>query len=65
MPFKPNFQAELYTQVYIDLMRATGSLNAARGIGINYEDIVDGGHVIYAFDFTPDMTDGGHVDRIK
>lgn len=64
-PFKPNYPAELYTQVYVDFMRVTGSLNASRGIGINYEDFLDGGHVIYAFDFTPDMADGGHVDRIK
>ena len=64
-PFKPNFQTDQYAHVYTDLMRTIGSLNSNRGCGISYEDFKAGGHVIFGFDFTADMAEGPHRDRIK
>jgi hypothetical protein len=46
------------------LFEGTGMLNDNKGHGIrrnNYKD----GYALYAFDLTPDMTEGSHVDPIK
>ena len=64
-PFKPNFPHRLYAHVYTDLMRTIGSLGSSRGCGISYTDLIRGGHVIFGFDFTPDMAEGAHLDRVK
>ena len=64
-PFKPNFRAGQYAHVHTDLMRAIGWLNSNRGCGISYSDFVAGGQVIFGFDFTADMAEGPHRDRVK
>ena len=64
-PFQPNYAEEQYCAVYTDLMRAAGLMNSGRGCAISYRDFVHGGHVIYGFDFTADMAEGPHVDRVK
>ena len=64
-PFKPDFANGQYAEVYTDLMRTIGSLNSSRGCGISYTDLVAGGHVIFALDFTADLAEGPHRDRIK
>jgi hypothetical protein len=46
------------------LFEGTGMLNDDRGHGVlraNYKN----GFALYAFDLTPDMTEGSHVDLIK
>lgn len=63
-PLTPNYDAGLYLRSYMSLFEGTGMMNADRGHGINRDAYKDG-YVLYAFDLTPDMAEGGHVDPIK
>ena len=63
-PLTPAFEDGQYLRSYMTLFEGTGMLHDNRGHGIdraNYKD----GFALYAFDLTPDMAEGGHVDPIK
>lgn len=63
-PLTPSFDNDQYLRSYMTLFEGTGMLHDNRGHGItrgNYK----GGYALYAFDLTPDMAEGGHVDPIK
>ena len=64
-PYKPDYGGRRYLACYTDLQRTLGSVNTNRGNGISYKDYLDGGHVVYGFDFTPDMSEGPHRDPPK
>ena len=63
-PLKPNFNNGAYMQAYNCLMTGLGLSNANKGIGID-RDQYKKGCVLYAFDFTPDMAEGAHVDPVN
>ena len=46
------------------LFEGTGMLHDNRGQGINRDNYKEG-YALYAFDLTPDMAEGSHVDPIK
>ena len=63
-PLTPNYAKDEYLRAYMTLFEGTGILNDNRGHGIersNYKN----GFALYAFDLTPDMAEGSHVDPIK
>ena len=63
-PLQPNFDEDKYIRSYMTLFEGTGMLNDNKGHGIKRTAYKDG-FALYAFDLTPDMTDGAHVDLIK
>ena len=63
-PLTPDFDSDLFLRSYMTLFEGTGMLNDDRGNGI-HRDKYKSGFALYAFDLTPDMTEGGHVDLIK
>ena len=63
-PLKPDFSADQYLRSYMTLFEGTGMLNDNKGNGIRRSDYKNG-FALYAFDLTPDMTEGSHVDPIK
>ena len=63
-PLTPSFADEQYLRSYITLFEGTGMLHDNRGHGISREDFKEG-FALYAFDLTPDMAEGSHVDPIK
>lgn len=63
-PLTPNYDSDLFLRSYMTLFEGTGMLNDNRGHGITRTSYKDG-FALYAFDMTPDMTDGSHVDLIK
>ena len=63
-PLMPNYSENHFLRSYMTLFEGTGMLNDNRGHGIRRSDYKDG-FALYAFDLTPDMTEGSHVDPIK
>ena len=63
-PLKPDFESNLYLRSYMTLFEGTNLLNADKGHGIT-RDSYKNGYTLYAFDLTPDMAEGSHVDPIK
>ena len=63
-PLTPDYVTGQYLRAYMSLFEGTGMMNADRGHGIN-RGVYKEGYVLYAFDLTPDMAEGGHVDPIK
>lgn len=63
-PLQPNFSENKYLRSYMTLFEGTGMLNDDKGHGIIRTDYKNG-FTLYAFDLTPDMTEGSHVDPIK
>ena len=63
-PLDPDFEDDQFLRAYMTLFEGTGMLNDNKGHGIkrtNYKN----GFALYAFDLTPDMTEGSHIDPIK
>ena len=63
-PLTPNFSGNEFLRSYMTLFEGTGMLNDDKGHGIERSHYKDG-FALYAFDLTPDMTEGSHVDPIK
>jgi hypothetical protein len=63
-PLKPDFESNLFLRSYMTLFEGTNLLNADKGHGIT-RNAYKNGCVLYAFDLTPDMAEGSHVDPIK
>ena len=63
-PLTPNYAGDQFLRAYMTLFEGTGMLHADRGHGIDRSNYKNG-YVLYAFDLTPDMAEGGHVDPIK
>ena len=61
---QPDFQNELYARSYASLFTGTGFMNQDRGNHITWEDYGDG-YTLFAFDLTPDLSDGGHFNVVK
>ena len=63
-PLTPDFDNDQFLRSYMTLFEGTGMLNDNKGHGIHRAAYKDG-FALYAFDLTPDMTEGSHVDPIK
>lgn len=63
-PLTPSFTNDQFLRSYMTLFEGTGMINADRGHGIDREGFKNG-YALYAFDLTPDMAEGPHVDPIK
>ena len=63
-PLQPNFTTGNYIQCFADLFMGIGKLYKDEGVEINREDFKEG-YCLYAFDLSPDMSDGGHFNLIK
>lgn len=63
-PLTPKYSDDQFLRSYLTLFEGTGMLNDDRGHGIKRSSYKDG-FALYAFDLTPDMTEGSHVDLIK
>ena len=63
-PLQPDFDNDLYTRSYVSLFTGTGLLSQDHGNHISWEDFGNG-YTLFAFDLTPDMSDGGHFNKIK
>ena len=61
---KPDFENEDYMRSYMTLFEGTGMLNTDRGHGVTRQQFLCG-YTLYAFDLTPDMCEGSHLDPIK
>ena len=63
-PLTPNFKEGHFLSSYMSLLEGTGLIHTDRGNGINRSNYAHG-FTLFAFDLTPDMAEGGHVDPIK
>ena len=63
-PLQPDFDNNLYTRSYVSLFTGTGLLTQDRGNQISWDDFANG-YTLFAFDLTPDLSDGGHFNVIK
>ena len=57
-PLEPNYAAKQYIGAYMSLFSGTGKLQKDEGNDISREDY-SGGYALYAFDLTPDLSEGG------
>lgn len=62
-PLEPNFATGNIIRSYFSLFQGTGKLGQDRGINIDRHEFVKG-YTLYAFDLTPDLCDGGHMNLI-
>ena len=63
-PLQPDFENDLYTRSYVSLFTGTGISTHDQGNHISWEEFGNG-YTLFAFDLTPDMSDGGHFNKIK
>ena len=63
-PLTPNYTNDQFLRSYLTLFEGTGMLNDNKGHGIGRGSYKDG-FALYAFDLTPDMAEGPHIDPIK
>ena len=63
-PLQPDFDNNLYTRSYVSLFTGTGLMSQDQGNHISWEDYGKG-YTLFAFDLTPDLSDGGHFNVIK
>ena len=63
-PLQPDFENNLYTRSYVSLFTGTGLLTQNRGNQISWDDFANG-YTLFAFDLTPDLSDGGHFNVVK
>lgn len=62
-PIEPNFASGNTIRCYTSLFQGTEKLGQDKGIHISREEFGQG-YTLYAFDLTPDMCDGGHMNLI-
>ncbi|KAJ8030074.1 hypothetical protein HOLleu_29650 [Holothuria leucospilota] len=67
-PLKPNFNADdaatHSVRSYFTLFTGTHKNYRDESVGISREDY-PAGYTLFAFDFTPDLSDGGHFNLVK
>ena len=63
-PLTPDFNQDQFLRSYMTLFEGTGMLNDDKGHGIQRMGYKNG-FAVYAFDLTPVMAEGSHVDLIK
>ena len=63
-PFTSDFNEDEFLRSYMTLFEGTSMLNDDKGHGIQHMDYKNR-FGLYAFDVTPDMAEGSHVDPIK
>ncbi|XP_054769406.1 uncharacterized protein F54H12.2-like [Lytechinus pictus] len=66
-PLRPCFEdggSQNYIEAYNTLFMGTSRLFSDRGIAINREEYARG-YTLYAFDLTPDLSDGCHLNLVK
>lgn len=63
-PLQPNFDTNEYVQSYMSLFTGTGMSFKDDGNDIS-RDEYKAGYTLFAYDLTPDMEEGGHVQLIK
>ncbi|XP_063951992.1 uncharacterized protein F54H12.2-like [Lytechinus pictus] len=66
-PLRPCFEegkSQNYVEAYNTLFMGTSRLFSDRGIAINREEYAQG-YTLYAFDLTPDLSDGCHLNLVK
>lgn len=63
-PLTPDFAKGLVRESYMTLFSHTGILFDDKGLDISLSDYQNG-YTIFAFDLTPDMSDGDHLELMK
>ncbi|XP_072166027.1 uncharacterized protein F54H12.2-like [Diadema setosum] len=66
-PLRPNFatgSAQNYIHAYNSLFMGTNRLFTDKGINISREEYCEG-YTLFAFDLTPDLSDGCHLNLVK
>ena len=63
-PLQPDFDNNLYTRSYVSLFTGTGLMSQDQGNHISWEEY-GSGYTLFAFDLTPDLSDGGHFNIVK
>ena len=63
-PIEPNFATNKYILAYSTLFSGTGKLQKDEGIDITRTDYSNG-YALYAFDLTPDLAEGGHLNLLR
>lgn len=63
-PLQPNFQRQDYIRCYTGLFSGIGKAERDEGNDITRNDYANG-YTVFAFDLTPDMTDGDHFNLVK
>ena len=63
-PLQPDFRHKNYARSYASLFSGTGLMCKDQGNDISY-DAYHNGYTLFAFDLTPDLSDGNHFNLIK
>jgi hypothetical protein len=63
-PIETDFANGKYIDAYLSLFEGTGKLNKDEGIDINRLEYANG-YTLYAFDLTPDLCEGDHLNLIR
>ena len=66
-PLRPNFKpgpGQSYIHAYNSLFMGTNRLFTDKGLDINREEYPEG-YTLFAFDLTPDLSDGCHLNLVK
>ena len=63
-PLEINFATNQYINAYATLFMGTGKWMRDEGNQISREDFA-GGYALYAFDLTPDLSEGDHFNLLK
>lgn len=63
-PLQPDFTNKLYTRSYVSLFTGTGLMSQDQGNHVSWEEFGNG-YTLFAFDLTPDLSDGGHFNIVK
>ncbi|XP_041460945.1 uncharacterized protein F54H12.2-like [Lytechinus variegatus] len=66
-PLRPNFKegtGQNYIHAYNSLFMGTNRLFTDKGLDIDREEYI-GGYTLFAFDLTPDLSDGCHLNLIR
>ena len=63
-PLMLDFENGHYIEAYMNLFTATNKINRDEGNSIQPSDFA-GGYALYAYDLTPDLSEGDHFNLIK
>jgi len=63
-PLEPDFTNNHYIREYMSLFEGTGKLNKDEAIDVSRSDYPNG-YTLYAFDLTPDLAEGDHLNLTR